>query len=105
MTRVIELRTRFSNNYEWAAIEIGVHVYKKTEGDLESSELYGGELAVRRQSPEELLVSLRALVEHAHIECGHEQVVRRGDRVDVASEMQVELLYRDHLQSRISGGT
>ena len=37
------------------------------------------------------------LVEHARLDGGRQQVVGRGDGVDIARQVQVELLHRHHL--------
>mmetsp|Transcript_10810 Transcript_10810/g.32814 ORF Transcript_10810/g.32814 Transcript_10810/m.32814 type:complete len:491 (-) Transcript_10810:74-1546(-) len=53
---------------------------------------------------EELLVRLGALVEHARVDGGGAEVVRGGDGVDVASEVEVEVLHRHHLGEATAGG-
>ena len=49
------------------------------------------------QPPIEGLVGLRSLVEHARLDGGGQEVVGGGDGVDVARQVQVELLHGDHL--------
>mmetsp|Transcript_44342 Transcript_44342/g.73591 ORF Transcript_44342/g.73591 Transcript_44342/m.73591 type:complete len:668 (-) Transcript_44342:90-2093(-) len=61
-------------------------------------------LARGHQPPEERLVALGALVEHARVDRGGQQVVRGRDRVDVARQVQVELLHRHHLRVPSPGG-
>ena len=49
------------------------------------------------QPPIEGLVGLRSLVEHARLDGRGQEVVGGGDCVDVARQVQVELLHGDHL--------
>ena len=52
---------------------------------------------------EELLVRQVLLVEAARVDGGRAQVVRSGDGVDVAGQMEVELFHRDHLRIPAAG--
>ena len=57
------------------------------------------------QATEQCLIRLRAFVEHARVNGGREQVVGDGDGVQVARQVQVELLHGDHLGVAAPSGT
>ncbi|GFZ51903.1 hypothetical protein JCM24511_09672 [Saitozyma sp. JCM 24511] len=61
-------------------------------------------LLLRAETVEQRLVLLRRLVEHPGVDGSGEQVVGRGDSVDVAGEMEVELGHRDDLRVATTGG-
>eukprot|EP00955_Chlamydomonas_euryale_P061859 358200-Chlamydomonas_euryale.AAC.1 len=59
-----------------------------------------GHINTCAHAPKQRLVRLRALVEHSRVDRSCEQVVGGGDGMDVAGQVQVELLHGDDLQGR-----
>ena len=57
----------------------------------------------RRQSIAQLVDAVRVAVQDRGVEHRREQVVRRPDRMDVAGEVEVEVLHRHHLRLTPSG--
>lgn len=60
-------------------------------------ELAGAGLVCRAQTPKQSRVRLRLLVVHARVDGGRDEVVGRRHGVDVACEVEVELLHGHHL--------
>ena len=60
-------------------------------------------LVLGAQAVEQRVVLLRVLVKHARVERGRDQIVRGRDGVNVAGEVQVELLHRDDLRPAAAG--
>ena len=64
-----------------------------------------GEAPVGAQRAAQLgVVGVGALVEHPGVDARGHEVVRRGDGVDVAGEVEVEVLHRHHLRVAAAGG-
>lgn len=55
-------------------------------------------LILRTQSVEECLVGLRRFVEHSDVDGGCQKVVCGDDGVDVASQVEIELLHGNDLR-------
>jgi hypothetical protein len=72
----------------------GVRVSTSERGrahNLEANQLRLAESTVGDEAAEEGLVALGALVEHARVNGGGQQIVCGGDGVDVTRQVQIEL--------------
>src|SRR5262249_3380308 len=69
---------------------------------LQAPEHYGCKFAAAvfgrgTKAIEKSFVLLRALMHHARVDRRCQQVVRRGDRMDIARKMEIEFLHGDDL--------
>jgi hypothetical protein len=53
--------------------------------------------SARRQSTRSASIPVRIAVQHRCVDHRREEIVRRTDRVNIASEVEVEILHRHHL--------
>ncbi len=60
-------------------------------------------LVRRAQAVKERPVALAGLVKHARVNRGREQVVRRGNGMNIASQVQVKVFHRDNLGISAAG--